>query len=115
MYLEQPVLQLFNQGIHQYSVSSQQARYEIETKKVFLQQNVVLDKMADSERPAAKVETDDLTVDTISEIAQTNAPVRYQYGRSTGTSNGMVYDNQNSLLNLPSRVRALIYDPKQHP
>ncbi|ULJ59795.1 LPS export ABC transporter periplasmic protein LptC [Wielerella bovis] len=115
VYFEQPLLQLFQQGVHQYSVTAVSARYEMESKKVFLQQKVVLNKTADAQRPAAKVQTDNLTVDTVSEVAQTDAPVHYQYGHSSGTSVGMVYDNQNGLLNLPSRVRALIYDTKHNP
>ncbi|MDK4681033.1 LPS export ABC transporter periplasmic protein LptC [Kingella negevensis] len=112
VFFQSPTLQLFNQGVKQYQVDAEQARYEIETKKVFLQQDVVLTKEADEQRPAAKVTTDHLNVDTVTEIAETDAPIQYQYGRSTGSSVGMTYDNQKGLLSLLSRVRAMIYDTK---
>lgn len=110
VFLQSPVLQLLNQDVVQYQVVSDIARYELVSKKVFFEKNVVLDKRADSQRPEANINTDWLEVDTVSEIAKTNALVHYRYGLSQGTAQGLTYDNRTGYLDLPSRVRALIYD-----
>ena len=113
VYFQQPTLKTYRENNEQYTVSSQTARYEIESKKVFFEQNVVLTKTPDAERPAGKVVTDYLNVDTQTEIAETDAPVQYEYGRSHGTATGLTYDNKNGLLNLKSKVKAQIYDIKR--
>ena len=113
VYFQQPTLKTYRENNEQYTVSSQTARYEIESKKVFFEQNVVLTKTPDAERPAGKVVTDYLNVDTQTEIAETDAPVQYEYGRSHGTATGLTYDNKNGLLNLKSKVKAQIYDLKR--
>ncbi|MDO4434164.1 MAG: LPS export ABC transporter periplasmic protein LptC [Alysiella sp.] len=115
VYFRQPDLRLFDEGQVQYAIKSENAHYAINSKKVFFENNVMLNKAADFARPAAAIRTAHLEVDTVSQIAQTQDPVTYRYGDSHGTANGMIYDNKNGLLNLPSRVRALIYDPKQLP
>ena len=109
VYIQQPHLQLFEQNALQYEVRSQNARYELNSKTVFLDTDVQLDKTADAERPAAQVNTSHLTVNTVTQIAQTDAPIQYQYGQSTGSSVGMTYDHKNGQLNLPAKVKALIY------
>ena len=110
VFFEQPYLQIYEQEAQQYSVLSDQARYEIASKKVFLQNHVILNKAPQNNHPAGQVLTDWLNVDT--QIAQTDAPVRYQYGQSQGTSLGMTYDNKQGLLSLPAQVRAIIYETK---
>nr|WP_314228405.1 LPS export ABC transporter periplasmic protein LptC [uncultured Kingella sp.] len=112
VYFQQPTLKTYRDNNEQYTVSSQTARYELASKKVFFEQNVVLIKNPDAERPAGKVATDYLNVDTQTQIAETDAPVQYEYGRSQGTATGLTYDNKNGLLNLKSKVKAQIYDLK---
>ena len=87
VYFQQPTLKTYRDNNEQYTVSSQTARYELESKKVFFEQNVVLTKTPD-------------------------AAVQYEYGRSHGTATGLTYDNKNGLLNLKSKVKAQIYDLK---
>ena len=89
VYFQQPTLKTYRDNNEQYTVSSQTARYELESKKVFFEQNVVLTKTPDAERPAGKVVTDYLNVDTQTETAETDAPVQYEYGRSHGTATGL--------------------------
>lgn len=112
VFLSEPVFTLFQQDKAQYGVTSEIARYEIASKKVFFDHDVVLTKTEDNERPAAKVQTDNLEVDTQTQIAQTQALVEYQYGLSHGTANGFSYDNKNEVLNFPKKVRALVYGAK---
>lgn len=113
VYLAEPDLQMFNQGIKQYGVNSSSARYQIADKTVHFENEVLLTKAADAERPAAEVRTARLVVDTEKQTAQTDAAVDFIYGQSKGSANGMTYDHKTGQLNLPERVKALIYDPKQ--
>ena len=114
VYFHLPLLKTFRDNAQQYQVSSDNAYYEIDSKKAFFQNHVVLTKAADAAKPAGKITTEKLDVDTNTEIAQTDLPVQYEYGRSSGSATGLMYDNKNGLLNLKSKVKALIYDTK-HP
>ncbi len=112
VYFSQPQLSLYADGKILYDVKSEEARYNTDNRQVQFEKDVVLTKAADAQRPAGVLETSRLLVDTRTEIAQTSEPVRYQYGQSHGTANGLTYDHSKGLLNLPSRVKAIIYDPK---
>ena len=110
---QNPDLQLFKQGEQIYHVQSQEARYNTQSRQVEFENDVVLTKAADDNRPAGIVQTSRLTVNTITEQAFSDTPVNYRYGESHGTAGGFTYDHQQGLLNLPSRVKAIIYDPKK--
>lgn len=110
---QNPDLQLFKQGEQIYHVQSQEARYNTQSRQVEFENDVLLTKAADANRPAGIVQTSRLTVNTVTEQAFSDAPVNYRYGESHGTAGGFTYDHQQGLLNLPSRVKAIIYDPKK--
>lgn len=109
---EEPRLALYDGGQLIYKVESKDARYNTDARTVQFEHNVVLTKSADARRPAGVLKTSSLTINTQTETAETKAPVEYRYGESHGTANGLVYDHKKGLLNLPSRVKAIIYDPK---
>lgn len=109
---EKPELAMYNGGKLLYTVNSSEAHYNTDNRKVQFQNNVVLTKNADAQRPAGILKTNSLTIDTQTETAETQDAVEYQYGDSHGTANGLVYDHKKGFLNLPSRVKAIIYDPK---
>lgn len=109
---EQPRLALYGGGALIYQVESKEAHYNTENRTVRFERDVVLTKSADSQRPAGVLKTASLTINTQTETAETQAPVEYRYGESHGTANGLVYDHKKGFLNLPSRVKAIIYDPK---
>jgi len=67
---------------------------------------------AEARGQAGVVKTDLLHVDTESQYAQTDTPVTFQYGESSGNAEGLTYDHKKGLLNFPSRVKATIYDTK---
>ena len=75
--------------------------------------NVVFDKPALNGQPAGRLQTNSLTVNTQTQTAHTQDLVNYQYGASHGTAQGMTYNHKQGLLNLSSRIKAVIYDPKQ--
>ena len=89
VHFQSPELHLYQNGRQQYQVRSAQARYDTETRQVLFDREVLLDKPADGERPAAQVRT---------------------AGRSTGSAHGMRYDHKQGRLDLPAKVKALIYD-----
>lgn len=113
VYLAGPVLELFEHNVRLYRVSSSEARYRLDDKTVHFEHEVLLDKEADGERPAGRVRTSRLVVDTETQTARTDEAVEFTYGQSQGSAQGMTYDHKTGQLNLPERVKALIYDPDQ--
>lgn len=109
---EKPQLFMYNGGRFLYRVESSEARYNTENRKVLFKENVVLTKAAEAQRPEGILKTASLIVDTATETAETQDAVEYRYGDSHGTADGLTYDHNKGFLNLPSRVKAIIYDPK---
>ena len=103
---------LFKDCFRVFVVGSDEAVYNTQTKQLLFKHNVVLTKAADAKRKAGVVKTDLLHVDTESQYAQTDTPVTFQYGESSGNAEGLTYDHKKGLLNFPSRVKATIYDTK---
>ena len=112
VHFELPHLVFFQEGSRLYDVGSDEAVYNTQTKQLLFKHNVVLTKAADAKRQAGVVKTDLLHVDTESQYAQTDTPVTFQYGESSGNAEGLTYDHKKGLLNFPSRVKATIYDTK---
>lgn len=107
-----PLLQVYAQGKKAYQVGSEEARYGTENRKILFEKQVLLLKEAGDGKPAGRLATDRLTVDTAAKTAATDRPVQFSYGDSHGTADGITYDYNRGLLNLPARVKATVYDPK---
>lgn len=115
-YLAKPDIVFAPHSGQQYRVQAAQAHYVNDHEKVALSGGVVLVKPATADSPAGRMETDTLTIDTATQTARTEDLVRYRYGASHGTAQGMVYDHAARRLNLSSRIKAVIYDPQtDHP
>ncbi|STZ76997.1 LPS export ABC transporter periplasmic protein LptC [Bergeriella denitrificans] len=112
VHFDTPQLLVYQEGSLLYQVDSRRAAYHTDDKTIQFDGQVVMTKSADSDRPAGIVRTDTLHVDTETRHARTDAPVNFEYGRSSGSSVGMTYDHEKGLLTLPSRVKATIYDVK---
>lgn len=112
VYLQDADLNTFLAEQPQYSVNGLSARYHLAERKVFFENDVVLEKHADNQKPAAIVKTQELVVDTVAQTAQTSQVVEFQYGQSHGRANGAFYDHKTGKLDLPSKVKAIIYDAK---
>lgn len=110
VFFSEPTLQVFDKNTPQYTVNSAIARYELASKKVFFEDKVLLDKIADNKEPATHIQTEQLEVDTQTKIARTDALIEYRYGLSKAQAQGMIYDYPNGQLNLPKKVKAVIYD-----
>lgn len=111
IHFAMPDLQLYSQGVPVYRVSSEEAQYDSDNRRVDFARNVVLTKQTTDTQPDGIVETEKLTVDTQNELAYTDAFVKYRYGLSHGTAQGLSYDHRRGFLNLPSRVKATIIRP----
>ena len=107
-----PKLSVYRDDKLQYFITSKEGNYNTDNKKVWFNQDVVLTRPAVGNNPSGVVKTASLDVDTQTEIAQTKDAVQFQYGLSNGTAQGLIYDNKKQFLNLPSRVKAIIYDQK---
>lgn len=112
-YLAEPRIVFSQAGRMLYQVSAEQAHYIGGQHQVVFERNVLFDKPATAAQPAGRLKTETLTVNTQTQTAQTSAPVSYQYGASHGTAQGMTYDHKHGLLNLSSRIKAVIYEPKR--
>lgn len=99
-------------GEERYRAGAEQVHYRHGSNEILLSGNVVFNKPAADGTPAAHIETDTLAIDTEAQTARTDAPVRYRYGDSHGTAEGLLYRRADGYLNLPSRLKAVIYDPR---
>lgn len=111
IYIDKPDMHLYKDGKDLYHITANQAQYYTDSRKVDLMDDVSWYKYALSDEPEGQLNTSILHIDTQTQSANTDAPVKYQYGLSQGTSLGFKYDKQRGFLNLPARVKAIIYDP----
>lgn len=112
IYIDNPDLNLYTDGMPLYHITADTAHYHTDTRQVDLINQVSWHKNEWKNDPPAQLNTSILHIDTQTQTAKTDAPVHYQYGLSYGTANGFEYNKQRGFLNLDSRVRAIIYDPK---
>lgn len=112
-YLADTEIIFTEQGQERYRAASAQAHYLHQDNHIILQGNVVLNKPHSGQSPAARIETEKLLIDTQAQTARTDATVRYSYGLSHGTAQGLLYRHRDGYLNLPSRIKAIIHDPRR--
>ncbi len=112
-YLAEPQIEFAQGGQMLYRITADQAHYIGGENQVVFEKNVLFDKPAAGNQPAGRLETNSLTVDTQTQTAHTDDLVNYQYGASHGTARGMTYNHKQGLLNLSSRIKAVIYDPNR--
>lgn len=110
VFLQNAQLQTFDQHAPQYTVNAGMARYHLKEKKVYFEQDVLLEKAAYQQKPTATLKTTQLTVDTVAHTAHTTQAVEFTYGQSHGRANGAFYDHKTGKLDLPNNVKAMIYD-----
>lgn len=113
IYIDKPDMHLYKDGVDLYHITANQAQYFTDSRKVDLMDDVSWHKNAVNNEPEGQLNTSLLHIDTQTQSAKTDAPVKYQYGLSQGSSVGFEYDKQRGFLNLPARVKAIIYDPKK--
>jgi lipopolysaccharide export system protein LptC len=113
IFIDKPDMYLYKDGKALYHVTANKAQYYTDSRKVDLIDDVIWHKNAVDKEPEGQLNTSILHINTQTQSAKTDAPVKYQYGLSQGTSVGFEYDKQRGFLNLPARVKAIIYDPQK--
>ncbi|MCX8746799.1 LPS export ABC transporter periplasmic protein LptC [Snodgrassella sp. B3800] len=114
IYIDNPDMSLYKNGTELYRIQAKSGQYYTDSRKVDLLGQVNWLKHQVGDEPEGQLQTSILHVDTQTQVIKTDAPVAYRYGMSSGTSQGFEYDKQRGFLNLPARVRAIIYDPHSH-
>jgi len=97
----QPVFQLL-QTDKQWLVSADSATINDKNETIKLNANVVMQQQ--NIEPAATIRTQTLTINTKTQIAKTRALVTVTQGNSQLQSNGMIFNNITSQLQLTSDV-----------
>ena len=104
--IQQPVLQLLRQGDNdsdgQWRISADTAFVNNKKETIQLQTNVIMQQI--NTDPAVTIRTQNLLINTRTQITQTSAQVDITQGNSHLTGKGMTYNNINSELTLSSRV-----------
>lgn len=99
--IQQPVFHLL-QGNNQWKVIADQAIINDKKETIQLKHNVVMQQQ--NIEPAITIRTQYLSIQTKTQIAQTHELVKISKGDSEVTSDGMVFNNITSELELSSNV-----------
>jgi lipopolysaccharide export system protein LptC len=97
----QPVFQLL-QTDNQWIVSADSATINDKSETIKLNTNVIMQQQ--NTEPATTIRTQTLTINTKTQIAKTRALVTITQGNSQLQSNGMIFNNITSQLQLTSSV-----------
>ncbi len=107
--IKQPVFQLLQEN-RQWKVSANKALINDKNETIQLIDNVVMQQQ--NVEPAITIRAQNLLINTSTQITQTQAPVDITQGKSRIKSNGMVFNNISSELELSPSVNGyyLPYD-----
>lgn len=110
VYLSKPRIEVFLQGIPDYTVTAATGRYHKQQKTADFSDNVRWERKATADAPAILLQTSVLHVDTVARSASNRAPLVADYGTSQLKSTGFIYQQDSGQLNLLSNVR-ITYAP----
>jgi len=99
--IKQPVFQLLQEN-KQWTVSADKALINDRNETLQLIDNVIMQQQ--NIEPAVTIRTQNLLINTSTQITQTQAPVEITRGKSRIKSNGMIFNNITSELELSSNV-----------
>ncbi len=105
--IQQPVFQLLQEG-NQWTVIAEHATVNDKNETIQLKNNVVMQQQ--NTVPAITIRTQYLLIHTRTQIAQTDELVDITQGSSRMRSNGMIFNNFTSELELSSNVNGY-YQP----
>jgi len=108
-HIQQPVFRLLQQN-GQWKINADNAIIDNNQETVLLKDNVVMQQQ--NTEPATTIRTQSLLIHTKTQIAKTQALVNITQGQSSINSNGMIFNNITSELELSSNVNGyyLPYD-----
>ena len=99
--IEQPIIRLLQQN-EQWEISADSAILNNKNKTIQLNNNVLMQQQ--NIEPAINIRTQTILVHTKTQIAQTQAMVNITQGQTQIKSNGMIFNNITSELELLSNV-----------
>jgi len=103
--IEQPVFHLLQKGA-QWKITADNAILSNKNKTIRLNNNVFMQQQ--NIEPAVSIRTQTLLVHTDTQIAQTKALINFTQGLSQMKSNGMIFNNITSELELLSNVNGVL-------
>jgi len=103
--VELPVFHLL-QNNSQWTISADNALLNNKNKTILLNENVLMQQQ--NIEPAVHIRTQTLLIHTDTQIAQTQARVNITQGQSQLESNGMIFNNITSELELSSNVNGYL-------
>jgi lipopolysaccharide export system protein LptC len=103
--IEQPVFHLLQKGA-QWKITADSAILSNKNKTIRLNNNVFMQQQ--NIEPAVSIRTQTLLVHTETQIAQTQALINFTQGLSKVKSNGMIFNNITSELELLSNVNGVL-------
>jgi lipopolysaccharide export system protein LptC len=103
-HVTEPVLNLLQEN--KWRLSASTALLDDANETVEFIDNVVMQQL--ETEPAVTVHTQRMMIDTRTQIAQTDSPVKVIQGDSELNSIGMIYNNQTNVLELLTRVQGYI-------
>lgn len=111
VFFRQPQFYAVQQQHTIYQVQAHEAQVNLDNKEITFTQNVVFTQTLNHPSETRTMQTEHLVIDTQKEMAHTHQTVHFQQGSSQVNANGMIYDYKQGKLNLPNKVKALIYAP----
>ena len=99
--ITEPVLHILQEN--QWRLSANTALLDDTNETVEFIDDVVMQQL--ETEPAVTVHTQRIVIDTRSQVAQTDSPVKVIQGESEINSVGMIYNNRTNVLELLSRVQ----------
>ncbi|MFW2371528.1 MAG: LPS export ABC transporter periplasmic protein LptC [Gammaproteobacteria bacterium] len=104
--LEQPRIQfLSDKG--DWTITAEHALILEDSQQIQLKNNVQLRRNASALQPPMAIDTDYLSINTETEIAETEFLAQVSSKGLTMTSKGLVYDSRNGILKLVSEVKGV--------
>ena len=99
--IDLPVINMLESG-NEWLITADFALLNDKTNTIQLRDNVFMQQQ--NIEPAATIRTQSMTINTETQIAQTDVKVEFTQGNSQLTSTGMIYNNKTSELELTSSV-----------
>ena len=100
--IRQPVFQFFQKN-NRWHISAKNAIINDKEETIQLKNDVIM-QQKDIE-PAITIRTQYLLIHTDTQVASTQVPIDIKHGKSHFTSNGMLFNNKTSVLDLSSQVK----------
>ncbi|MCW8955363.1 MAG: LPS export ABC transporter periplasmic protein LptC [Gammaproteobacteria bacterium] len=104
--LEQPRIHFLGEK-GDWTVTAEQALILEDSNQIQLKTNVKLNRNASAQQTPLAIDTEYLSINTLTEIVETHTLTQINSEGVSMTSTGLVYDNRNKILKLLSEVKGI--------